>query len=254
MKDGASSGRGIAVIVAVGAALGLLYNEAGLLSRPPRGIPWVAAKVELPELESSAPADSASGTSPDSASAPAPQPPPASATPPSRRESPGRRTEQATGTHAAPATPAPAPARADSGTGATGPGTAPQETRQAPPPFIPESDQPVQIKLGTAKSLFAAGAALFLDARDAGEYETGHIPGALRLSRDDALSEPERVKSLIPAGKPVVTYCEGGACEASLDLARALVDAGYRKVLVFVGGFPEWAAAGYPVERGGGGR
>ena len=41
--------------------------------------------------------------------------------------------------------------------------------------------------------------------------------------------------------------CEGGECEASRELARTLVDSGFRKVLVYTGGFPEWAASGYAV-------
>jgi rhodanese-related sulfurtransferase len=120
-------------------------------------------------------------------------------------------------------------------------------------PFIPESDQPIQAKLATVKTLFDAGAALFLDARDPEEYDAGHIPGALRLTRQDALSEPDRMKTLPVRGRPIVAYCAGGVCEASRDLAEVLVEAGYRKVLVYAGGFPEWAAAGYPVERGSGG-
>lgn len=261
MANGNSTGRGIAVILAVGAVLGLAYNGAGLLSRPQRGIPWVAAKVDLPELEALASADSTSETRPDSASTAGPdsQTAPHAGSPAeprsSRSEPPGHLARKGR-VKPAPPTPAPpTPARADSSSVATSTSTTPAETRRATPlPYIPESDQPVQIKLATARSLFDAGAALFLDARDAAEYEAGHIPGALRLTRDDALSEPERVKRLAPLGKPIVTYCEGGVCEASLDLARALVDAGFRKVLVYAGGFPEWAAAGDPVARGGGGR
>jgi rhodanese-related sulfurtransferase len=121
-------------------------------------------------------------------------------------------------------------------------------------PLIQERSRPVEIDLATAKSLFDGGAALFVDARDGAEFEAGHIPRAVRLTPNDALAEPERVRALAPGARPIVTYCEGGTCEASLDLARALVDAGYRRVLVYAGGFPEWAAAGHPIERGGGGR
>jgi rhodanese-related sulfurtransferase len=108
--------------------------------------------------------------------------------------------------------------------------------------------------MATVKPFFDAGAALFLDARDPAEYEAGHIPGAIRLTNADLASEPERAKTLPVAGRPIIVYCEGGECEASLEVARALVEGGYRKVLVFTGGFPEWSAAGYPVERGQGSR
>ncbi|MGE5178387.1 MAG: rhodanese-like domain-containing protein [Bacteroidota bacterium] len=104
--------------------------------------------------------------------------------------------------------------------------------------------------MDAAKRLFDAKAALFLDARDPSEYEEGHIPTAIRLTRDEALQYPDRVKALGETSRPIVTYCNGGACEASLELARVLVDAGYRRVLVYTGGFPEWTAAGHSVARG----
>ncbi len=259
MRTESSLGRGIVMIVAVGAVLGVAYNGAGLMSRPPRGIPWVAAAMDVPELESLAPADSGTVDAPATgasglsigAAPPAAQPPGAGqslARPPAARQ-PLLRPPSARDA----ATLRPAPPESTSSS------AAPAETQPAaraatPLPFIPEMDRPIQVKLATAKTLFDAGAALFLDARDAGEFEAGHIPGAMRLTRDDALSDPERVKTLAARGQPIVAYCDGGTCEASLDLARALVDAGYRKVLVLSGGFPEWTAAGHPVERGRGGR
>ena len=51
--------REVFVLVATGAVLGIVHNSMGLASRPPRGIPWVAAKAELPSLEDMTPADSA---------------------------------------------------------------------------------------------------------------------------------------------------------------------------------------------------
>jgi rhodanese-related sulfurtransferase len=110
------------------------------------------------------------------------------------------------------------------------------------------------MEITTVKRFFDARAALFIDARDPAEYEAGHIPGALRLTNAEAQGEPDRLKSLPVQGRPIIAYCEGGACEASIELARTLIDAGYQKVLVYSGGYPEWSAAGYPVERGNGGR
>jgi rhodanese-related sulfurtransferase len=126
----------------------------------------------------------------------------------------------------------------------------PEPRRAAPPPFVPESDQPIQVQVATVKRFYDARAALFLDARDPAEYEAGHIPGAIRLTNPEAQNEPERLQALPVNGRPIICYCEGGACEASLDLARFLIESGYRKVLVYMGGYPEWAAAGHPVEKG----
>lgn len=264
MRSELSLGRGIAIIVAAGTVLGLVYNAAGLMSRPPRGIPWLAANAGLGDLDSLALPASVPGAPATPAGSEAAVPPaPSEAAPPAATDSvhsrtrppthnpPGAGDAAARGTTASPPPAAGSAPPAVPGSTATRPvRTAPGDGRAAPPPFIPEADHPVRIQLAVAKSLLDAGAALFVDARDAEEYASGHIPGAVRWTRDDVFGEPGRMKALAASGRPVVTYCSGGECEASLDLARALVDVGCRKVLVFTGGFPEWVAAGYPVESG----
>jgi rhodanese-related sulfurtransferase len=274
MRSETSLGRGVAIIVVAGAALGLAYNWAGLASRPARGIPWVAVGEDLPTLESllppdsaavapvatapaaTAPADSGAARSDVTPAAPAPAAPAApaparAAAPKPLPAAPKRNAGQTPDARAsAPADSTPTVAEASDPAAPPPPDT----RRTAPVTFIPEIDRPIQIKLATAKGLFDAGAALFLDAREPSEFDAGHIPGAMRMTRGDALGDPDRVKALGAPTRPIVTYCEGGACEASLELARVLVDAGYRKVLVYAGGFPEWAGAGHPVERGGNGR
>ena len=66
---------------------------------------------------------------------------------------------------------------------------------------------------------------------------------------DLAASDPSMLDR-VPLGKPVVTYCGGGACELSLSLAHELIFAGHTRVLVYMGGFPEWQEAGHAVETG----
>lgn len=228
------------IILAVGIALGLAHNLAGLASRPSRGLPWVASSGSLPSLTGVVPPDSGdaaaasdtigapSGGLVDRARPEAPAPTRASG-----------RVEPPAGAHSVVTSPHAEPPTRSTGDGAV---------RTAP--AIPDLDHPVEVDLATAKRLFDSGAALFLDARDPPEYLAGHIPGALRLTRNDALAEPERLRELPVRGRPIVTYCEGGECEASADLARTLSESGFRRVLVLPGGMPEWAAAGFPVEKG----
>jgi rhodanese-related sulfurtransferase len=256
--------RAVAVIVLGGAALGVVHNAAGLASRPSRGIRWLASQVELPSLESLAALDTARvavtsdtaavASTPATASAAATTAP-ASSAPPAAEAAPPAPPVRAKAT----AGTSPGASRAAASTPGEAPPTPPPatpSTAMPPPapaaPFIPETDRPFQVTLATAKTLFDARAALFLDARDPSEFEAGHIPGAIRITRGEALGDPDRVKGLGPPVRPIVAYCEGGACESSHELAQALVDAGYRRVLVYTGGFPEWAAAGHPVEKGAG--
>lgn len=115
---------------------------------------------------------------------------------------------------------------------------------------IPDLGRPLQMQLPAVKSLYDEGAALILDVRDPEEYRAGHIAGALLLPYDEAVTDPERLERLDAGGKPIVVYCGGGTCELSMNMAYALVEAGQRRVLVFMGGYPEWAAAGYPTATG----
>jgi rhodanese-related sulfurtransferase len=117
-------------------------------------------------------------------------------------------------------------------------------------PVIPDVPGPLKLELATLKRLYDANAAFVLDAREAAEYSEGHISGAISLPYNDALADPDRVSHLDPGGRPIVVYCSGGDCELSMDLAKVLVQAGRRRVLIYEGGFPEWQGAGYPVARG----
>lgn len=119
-------------------------------------------------------------------------------------------------------------------------------------PQIPDLDRPIEASLEQVRRLHEADAALFLDAREADEYAEGHIAGALCVPFDVAAGDPPMLENLETGGKPLVVYCGGGACELSMNLAWELIYAGHSRVVVYMGGYPEWVAAGYPTETGGG--
>jgi hydroxyacylglutathione hydrolase len=82
-----------------------------------------------------------------------------------------------------------------------------------------------------------------LDVRGRAEWEAGHLPGVRNLPVGylaDHLDE-------IPAGRPLVVQCQGGA--RSAIAASVLRAHGVPGVVNMSGGFQEWAAAGLPVER-----
>ncbi len=154
-------------------------------------------------------------------------------------------TGPAPGGSAPASTAAPAPANAP-----TAPGAAAPAAPAAELPVIPDLGKPIKLQMTMLKQLYDAGAVLVVDAREADEYAEGHIVGALSLPYNDALAEPERMQRMGEAGRPIVVYCSGGACEASMDLARLMIENGRKRVLVYEGGFPEWQRAGYPVATG----
>lgn len=120
-------------------------------------------------------------------------------------------------------------------------------------PEIPAVGRPVQIEIGAVKEFVDMAGAVMVDARESWEYEEGHIPGAISLPYDVAISDPGLLETLDTGGKPIITYCGGGACELSLSLAHDLLFAGHERVAVYMGGFPEWVEAGYAVKTPAGG-
>ena len=85
---------------------------------------------------------------------------------------------------------------------------------------------------------------LFIDARDEEEFAEGHIKGATV-----APSTPELVQLFPDRSSAIVTYCSGGDCDVSQELAEELMyDWEYERIFVYLGGWPEWKRAGYPVE------
>jgi rhodanese-related sulfurtransferase len=90
-----------------------------------------------------------------------------------------------------------------------------------------------------------AGSVVLLDVRPCEEYEAGHIAGAVSVPLREL---PRRLRRL-PARKEVVAYCRGPYCLMAFDAVRMLRERG-RRARRLVEGFPEWRAAGLPVEDG----
>ena len=107
-----------------------------------------------------------------------------------------------------------------------------------------------EVGLKQAWTLYEKRKGVFVDARSAEEFGAGHIPGALLLPEDDFDQAVSSWKRLIPPDTLLITYCSGGGCNSSRDVAQLLREAGYSRVEVFYGGWEEWKSAGYPVEKG----
>ncbi len=88
-----------------------------------------------------------------------------------------------------------------------------------------------------------AGTAIVLDVRPADEYRAGHVPGAISVPIEDLA---KRIAEF-PADKQVVAYCRGPYCVMSFAAVEALRAKGL-DARRLVDGFPEWRAAGLPVE------
>jgi ArsR family transcriptional regulator len=82
-----------------------------------------------------------------------------------------------------------------------------------------------------------------LDVRPEDEFTLGHLPGALNIP----LAELERRLGELSKSREVIAYCRGPYCVLSFEAVSALRARGYR-VRRLEDGYPEWKAAGLPIE------
>jgi len=88
-----------------------------------------------------------------------------------------------------------------------------------------------------------AGTVTVIDVRPRDEYALGHVPGALCIP----LNELEtRLAALDPA-QQIVAYCRGPWCVLSFEAVARLRTLGF-DARRLEAGYPEWRAAGMPVE------
>jgi ArsR family transcriptional regulator len=90
-----------------------------------------------------------------------------------------------------------------------------------------------------------AGLVTVLDVRPPDEFDLGHLPGAVNIP----LRELEARCAEIDPAQEIVAYCRGPYCVLSYEAVAALRTKGF-KARRLEDGFPEWRAAGLPVEIG----
>jgi rhodanese-related sulfurtransferase len=94
----------------------------------------------------------------------------------------------------------------------------------------------------------------FLDARRSSDFEAGHVAGAWSVpiwetAAAARITEFEARTNPAPQA-PIVIYCSGGDCSDSRLVAKKLVELGYRNLLIYRDGFPDWARQGRPQASG----
>ena len=87
------------------------------------------------------------------------------------------------------------------------------------------------------------GTVTVLDVRPEDEFQLGHIPGAVNMPVE-RLSER---LSKLPKDREIVAYCRGPYCVFSFEAEAILRQEGFG-VRRLEEGFPQWKAAGLPVE------
>jgi len=90
------------------------------------------------------------------------------------------------------------------------------------------------------------GMVTVLDVRPVEEFDAGHLPGAINIPIDKL----EKSFAKLPKKREVVAYCRGPYCLMSFEAVQKLRARGL-KARRLAEGFPEWKAAGLPVEQPG---
>lgn len=104
------------------------------------------------------------------------------------------------------------------------------------------------IEIEKARGIVDAGGAV-IDARTAEEYAEGHLPGAVLLDYYEMGHYLDEVLPFLSPEQQIMIYCASVTCEDSELLARQLYTLGYKNLVVFKGGYEEWAEAGLPIEQ-----
>jgi rhodanese-related sulfurtransferase len=95
-----------------------------------------------------------------------------------------------------------------------------------------------------AARIEAGDAPLVLDVRSTGEYEAGHVPGAVNIPHDELAARIDEISA--SKSDEIIVYCHSGrradAAESTLEAA------GYTGVVDLEGHWKGWSSADLPVE------
>jgi len=109
---------------------------------------------------------------------------------------------------------------------------------------------PLPLGLMQVKEMFDSNEAVIIDSRDRKTFSAGHIKGARSIPLDEAMKLLPEFSGRVPKNAMLIIYCNGYACEDSVELGKKFIAEGYAAVYYFDGGFPAWRDANYPVAVG----
>lgn len=87
------------------------------------------------------------------------------------------------------------------------------------------------------------GLVTVLDVRPPDEFAAGHLPGAINIQSSELGKRLEE----LPKDREIIAYCRGAYCVLSFEAVAGLRQKGF-KARRLEEGFPEWKAAGLPVD------
>lgn len=115
-----------------------------------------------------------------------------------------------------------------------------------PPQLVAEAMAQIQqIDIADTGAHLAKNGAV-IDVRESGEYQAGHLPGAVNIPRGVLEFKIGDNAALANKDQSIVLYCKTGgrAALSAVNLQRM----GYTQVRSLTGGYDGWVSAGQKVE------
>jgi rhodanese-related sulfurtransferase len=116
----------------------------------------------------------------------------------------------------------------------------PETTEVQPLREVPGVHIPL-IRLGEAEALWQRPTSLFLDVRSPGDYDFGHIAGAINLPEEEFEQRFPALKARLKEARAIVVYCKSRDCAKSLWTAIRLRNEGLTQTWIYPEGWNEWS-------------
>ena len=106
------------------------------------------------------------------------------------------------------------------------------------------------INLKEAQRLQKARGVVFADMRAKVEWDQSHIPGAICVPQGEFDAYYSKSEKKFKKARIIVVYCHGVGCHLSDLGCQHFHDKGYKNVVNFYGGWPDWSGAKLPIQDG----
>jgi rhodanese-related sulfurtransferase/DNA-binding transcriptional ArsR family regulator len=117
------------------------------------------------------------------------------------------------------------------------------EVTQLVQQYFADRSQFEAVDTNTLRQRMAEDSVIVIDVRPENEYRNGHVSGARSIPVSELLSRLHE----LPNDVPIVAYCRGPYCVFADEAVALLTEHGYQAARLS-DGFPDWQAAGFPVD------
>jgi rhodanese-related sulfurtransferase/DNA-binding HxlR family transcriptional regulator len=118
------------------------------------------------------------------------------------------------------------------------------EVREVVAGYFHERDALEPVSREELRRKLKDGLITVLDVRPEDEFDAGHLPDAINIPLRQLV---QRLRE-VPKSREIVAYCRGPYCVLAFEAVALLRGRGFQ-VRRLEDGFPEWVAAGLPVQR-----